>query len=257
MFDVKNFGTLSSSVQYEKTVSVSYDTLEYDSNAEVKVLVQIEPPSIMDSTGPIIDNHQNFDLILTWNEDLLHLPNAQKFIFGCCWIEWDSFKENKQKVCSFNTSHKGWAPGHQLRKQIWEGLDGAEDLNGFSIVKHKSPPRTPNKNFLFETAKYHIVVENEQRNNWVTEKLIDCFASKTIPIYWGASNIGEYFNVDGMIIFNTIEELKDILDNLDEKFYDDRTDIIEENYSKSKAYWDFHERVKTTVEEFISGGKNV
>ena len=124
-------------------------------------------------------------------------------------------------------------------------------------MKHKSPPRTPNKNFLFETAKYHIVVENEQRNNWVTEKLIDCFASKTIPIYWGASNIGEYFNVDGMIIFNTIEELKDILDNLDEKFYDDRTDIIEENYSKSKAYWDFHERVKTTVEEFISGGKNV
>ena len=100
MFDVKNFGTLSSSVQYEKTVSVSYDTLEYDSNAEVKVLVQIEPPSIMDSTGPIIDNHQNFDLILTWNEDLLHLPNAQKFIFGCCWIEWDSFKENKQKVPS-------------------------------------------------------------------------------------------------------------------------------------------------------------
>ncbi len=257
MFDVKNFGTLSSDVQYEKRVSVSYDTLEHDSSADVKVLVQIEPPSIMDNIGLIIDNHEKFDLILTWNEDLFHLPNVQKFIFGCCWIEWDEFKSNKQKVCSFNTSHKGWAPGHQLRQQIWEGLDGVEDLNGFGIIKHKSPPRTPNKNFLFETSKYHIVVENEQRNNWITEKLIDCFASKTIPIYWGASNIGEYFNTDGIIIFNTIEELKYILDNLDEKFYDDCTNIIEENYLRSKKYWDFHQRVKTIIEEFISGGKNV
>ena len=156
-----------------------------------------------------------------------------------------------QRVCSFNTSDKGWAPGHKLRQQIWAGLEDAEELNGFSIVKHKSPPRTPNKNFLFETAKYHIVVENEQRDNWITEKLIDCLASKTIPIYWGASNIGEYFNTDGMIIFNTLEELKDILDNLDEKFYDDRVKVVEENYEKSKEYWDFHARVKHEIAEFI------
>ena len=100
------------------------------------------------------------------------------------------------------------------------------------------------------------LLENEQRDNWITEKLIDCLASKTIPIYWGASNIGDYFNTDGMIIFNTIEELKDILDNLDEKFYDDRVDVVEENYEKSKEYWDFHARVKHEISEFI-GGQNV
>lgn len=48
------------------------------------------------------------------------------------------------------------------------------------IIKHKSPPRIPTKDFLFEVAKYHIVVENEQRNNWITEKLIDCLATRTI-----------------------------------------------------------------------------
>ena len=56
-----------------------------------------------------------------------------------------------------------------------------------------------------------------------------------------------------MIIFNNIEELKDILDNLDEKFYDDRVDIVEENYEKSKEYWDFHARVKHVIAEFIGG----
>jgi len=252
MYDVKCSGTLQSEGQYKKKVHIAYDALSYDSESDLNVLVLCEPPSILNINDRVKEYHELFDLILTWNEDILTLANSKKFIFGCCWIDWDTYKEiEKLKTISFNTSDKGWAPGHQLRQQIWEGLVGVEDLNGFSIVKHKSPPRTKNKNYLFETAKYHIVVENEQRNNWITEKLIDCFASKTIPIYWGASNIGEYFNTDGMIIFNTIEELKDILDNLDEKFYDDRVEIIEENYEKSKEYWDFHARVRKTIEDYI------
>lgn len=251
MFNVKTTGTLSSGGQYKKEVHISYDCLVYDPGCNVNVLVQIEPPSILDIVDGIRNNAKNFDLILTWREDLLDLPNAQKFLFGTCWLDFDNFELKKQNVVSFITSDKGWAPGHQLRQQIWEGLENVEDLNGMTITKHRSPPRLPNKNFLFESAKYHIVVENEQRNNWITEKLIDCFASKTIPIYWGAPNIGEYFNIDGMVIFDTIEELKDILDNIGEKFYFDHTEIITENYERSKQYWDFHARIRTTIEDFI------
>ena len=252
MYDVVCSGGLSSDGQYKKKVHIAYDSLVWTDECDVNVLVLCEPPSILgDFTDQVRKYYQFWDLILTWRDELLDLPNAQKFIFGCCWIEWDTFNPDKQRVCSFNTSDKGYAPGHELRQQIYAGLEEAEDLNGFSVVKHRSPPRTPNKNYLFETAKYHIVVENEQRDNWITEKLIDCFASKTIPIYWGASNIGEYFNTDGMIIFNNIEELKDILDNLDEKFYDDRVEIIEENYERSKQYWDFHARVRKTIEGYI------
>lgn len=252
MFDVKTSGTLSSEGQYKKKVHIAYDRIFLDKTCDLNILVQIEPPSILDITDLIRANADKYDLILTWNEDLLDLPNAQKFVFGSCWIDQKTFVADKRKYVSFNTSNKGWAPGHILRQQIWEGLEDAEDLNGFGIVKHKSPPRIPTKDFLFETAKYHIVVENEQRNNWITEKLIDCFASKTIPIYWGAPNIGEYFNTDGMIIFNTIEELKEILDNLEEKFYDDRVDIINENFERSKEYWDFHARVRKTIEDYIN-----
>ena len=251
MFDVKTTGTLSSDGQYKKKVHIAYDQVSFDSNCDVNVLVQIEPPSILDIANQIRSNADKFDLILTWREDLLDLPNAQKFLFGTCWIDFDSFELKKRDVVSFITSDKGWAPGHQLRQQIWAGLEDAEDLNGMSIIKHKSPPRVPNKNFLFEEAKYHIVVENEQRNNWITEKLIDCFTSRTIPIYWGAPNIGEYFNTDGMIIFNTIEELKDILDNISQRFYFDHTEIITENYERSKQYWDFHARIRKTIEDFI------
>lgn len=252
VFDVKTFGTLSSTGQYEKSVSISYDTLEHDPTAEVKVLVQIEPPAILKTTQAIIDNAEKFDLILTWNTDLLHLPNAQKFIFGCCWIDWDTFNPEKKKQVSFITSDKGWAAGHQMRLSIWDGLDGVEDLNGFEIIKHMSPPRVPSKNFLFENAKYSITLENEKLENWITEKIIDCFASKTIPIYWGCPNIGEYFNIDGIITFDTLEELKEILDNLEESYYDSRIDIIEENYEKSKEYFNFFHRIDQYISNFIN-----
>jgi len=253
MFDVKTFGTLSSSGQYEKTVSISYDTVEYDLSAELKVLVQIEPPAILNTTQTILDNAEKFDLILTWNKELLELPNSQEFIFGCCWIDWDTFSPEKRKQVSFITSDKGWAPGHQMRLSIWDGLEDAEDLNGFEILKYMSPPRAPSKNFLFENAKYSITLENQKLENWITEKVIDCFASKTIPIYWGCPNIGEYFNIDGILTFDTLEELKEILDNLEESYYDDHIDIIEENFERSKPYWDFHARVKQTIQDFISG----
>lgn len=251
MFDVKCSGTLESEGQYKKKVHIAYDEISWDGESDVNILVQIEPPSIKNITYQIKSNHSLWDAILTWNEDLLRLPNSHHFVFGSCWIDWTEFKPNKQKHCSFITSAKSYAPGHKLRLQVWEGLQDAEDLNGFTIIKHKSPPRIPDKNFLFETAKYHITIENEKLNNWITEKTIDCFASKTVPILWGAPNIGDYFNTDGIITFDTIEELKDILDNLDESFYDDRQDAIQENFERSKQYWDFHARVRTFIENFI------
>lgn len=260
MFDVKTFGTLSSSGQYEKKVSISYDTFEHDPEADIKILVQIEPPlyfrvihGISNIVEEVIKNYKNFDLILTWNEDLLHLPNAQKFVFGCCWIDWENFSPEKKNQVSFITSNKDWAPGHKVRLSIWEGLEDAEDLNGFDILKHMSPPKVKSKNFLFENAKYSITAENEKLNNWITEKVIDCFATKTIPIYWGCPNIGEYFNKDGIISFDTLEELKEILDNLDENYYEKHKQSIEENFEKSKEYWNFHERIDKVVLNLIEG----
>jgi len=256
MFDVTTSGGLESSGQYKKKVHIAYDQVSYRSEADLNVLVQIEPSSVLDIHNLIKINHQLWDVILTWNEDLLRLPNAHHFLFGSCWIDWSTYEPNKQKHCSFITSDKSYAPGHKLRQQVWDGLQDAEDLNGFTVIKHKSPPRIPDKNFLFETAKYHITIENEKTNNWITEKTIDCFASKTVPILWGAPNIGEYFNTDGIITFDTIEELKDILDNLDESFYDDKQGAIQENYERSKQYWDFHARVRTFIEKFIENNND-
>eukprot|EP00620_Florenciella_sp_RCC1587_P021099 CAMPEP_0182561832 /NCGR_PEP_ID=MMETSP1324-20130603/4262_1 /TAXON_ID=236786 /ORGANISM="Florenciella sp., Strain RCC1587" /LENGTH=60 /DNA_ID=CAMNT_0024774579 /DNA_START=220 /DNA_END=399 /DNA_ORIENTATION=+ len=49
---------------------------------------------------------------------------------------------------------------------------------------------------------FHIAIENVKSNGYFTEKLLDCFLTRTVPLYWGCPNIGEYFEVEGMIIID-------------------------------------------------------
>jgi len=67
--------------------------------------------------------------------------------------------------------------------------------------------------------KFSIIIENSKEDDYFSEKLIDCFSCMTIPVYWGAPNIGDYFDIDGMIIFNSIKNLQDIVGKLSEDLY--------------------------------------
>ena len=80
------------------------------------------------------------------------------------------------------------------------------------------------------------MVENSKTDNYFTEKLIDCLAVGTIPIYWGCPNLDSYFNLDGIITFNTLDELNNILPTLDDELYNSKIDTIKQNLEKSKEY---------------------
>lgn len=44
--------------------------------------------------------------------------------------------------------------------------------------------------------KYSIALENCKKDNYITEKFTDCILCGTIPIYYGADNVGDYFPKD-------------------------------------------------------------
>jgi hypothetical protein len=86
-----------------------------------------------------------------------------------------------------------------------------------------------------KSPKFAIVMEDEQRDDFISgNKLIKCLLTKTVPIYCGAPNINEYFNIDGIILFNGTEQLQNIINNicnvLDDKYYENLWWVIEENY---------------------------
>ena len=59
----------------------------------------------------------------------------------------------------------------------------------------------------------------------------------TIPIYWGCPNISDFFNKEGIITFDSIDELKTILENIDfDAHYNSSINAIDENIELAKKY---------------------
>jgi hypothetical protein len=230
-------------------VSISTDVINLEDRSAYKVYWQIEPEDIVPLEKAIISNHRFYDLILTWNENLLaSCPNAEKFIFGTCrWAvdpKDDVDVSQKKFAVSYLTSSKTMCAGHYLRHEVFKALPD-------SVVKHMSPPEIDKQSMLYP-FQFSIVMENSQQYNWITEKLIDCLVSRTIPIYWGAPNVGEYFNTKGIIPFNTVTELLGILATLTPDAYLGRLDAIEENLHKAMQYTNHHRRIDEIIKERLS-----
>ena len=97
---------------------------------------------------------------------------------------------------------------------------------------NKKISHSKDKTELFIDSMFHIAIENNQATDYFTEKLIDCFVSMTIPIYYGCPNIGDYFDIRGMIIVNDMNDINNLNNIISEKFYKDRITFIEDNYCR-------------------------
>ncbi len=86
---------------------------------------------------------------------------------------------------------------------------------------------------------FSITIENSKEDYMFTEKLIDCFLTGTIPIYYGCPSIGNFFNSNGIIMIDSLEDLSTILPTLNEELYNNMRPYIEENYKTAQQYKTF------------------
>jgi len=198
---------------------------------QINIAWTIETPDIYPTCYEYLrENWRNFDLILTYDRELLHdLPNTAFITYGDCWIQecdWNIYK--KQKLCSIFCSEKKMTQQHLLRHECLK-IDGIDKFGYMNHIDYKLSG--------LEEYKFSIVVENSKRNDWFTEKLLDCFATGTVPIYCGFSRVNRYFDLSGMIRFNTFEELKDIINDI-------------KNFRQGALYEDFLYGIKNNFDLF-------
>jgi hypothetical protein len=191
-----------------------------------------------------------FDAIFTWGETIInHHPNNTMFFpFGAGNRHIISkYDANKVFEVSFLCGEKNLIEGHHLRYRILAKQNEVTISNNFM---HTAPREVDfdGKEVCWRSM-YHIAVENSRNNGYFTEKIIDAFLSKTIPIYWGCPNIHEYFNTDGILIFNDETDLIDIVNNLTPDYYESKKEVIEENYLKACQYADFVGRINKLIKE--------
>jgi hypothetical protein len=106
----------------------------------------------------------------------------------------------------------------------------------------------PNKEIGLVDYRFSFCVENDTYDTYFTEKILDCFATGTVPIYMGTPKVAEYFNPDGIIFFDGNFDVS----TLTEELYNSKIEAIKDNYDRVQKYsvlddWIFENHLKDYV----------
>lgn len=110
-------------------------------------------------------------------------------------LDYDKLKTmptpTKTKLISVISSNKAFTQGHIDRLRFVEKLK-AHFGNEIDVFGRGSNP-FDDKWDVIAPYKYHIVIENSSQRYYWTEKLADCMLAESFPLYYGCTNINEYF----------------------------------------------------------------
>ena len=257
--------------QFITLPTVDY-TIPFDNPDAFKVYMNATEPITSPNREPIetvIKNANQYDLILTTDVEILeNCPNAMMFPYGSTWLNkgkidhpdgfgeydesLDELHENKRFEISFLCSkHERRLDGYDKRKEIWaKGSLFKNPTLFYSSTRHPiSPYMLPedDKKYLFE-SQFHIAIESSSVPNYFTEKLIDALITKTVPIYWGCPNIGDFFDLRGMIIVDSETDIVDVCNNITPEMYEEMKPFIDDNYRRAREFArPFSDRVKEAI----------
>lgn len=211
--------------------------------------VLIESRQIVPDNYKIFDKNPGlaaeFNHIFTYDVEILNRqPNARFFpVCSRVWygmqgneFQWDDkCYQKKNKNVSILSSDKEMCKMHKLRIAISRYCKqnsvadtfGTFDGGAYCLVDD-----------TLKAYRFSIIIENDISDYFFTEKITNCFASQTIPIYLGAGKIGEFFNEDGIIKISEkdLMDIESIIQKCTPEYYEERIEAILDNYRRVHAY---------------------
>ncbi len=175
-----------------------------------------------------------FKRVYTWDDDLVDNKKFFKFYYPVLTpmlTDLPSFEQ--RKLLTQISSRKKSKHEKELYTARLSVIKFFQDLpeGDFEFYGHgwgKEPYRhylgtTDNKLETLKNYRFSICYENMRDvKGYITEKIFDCFAAGTIPIYWGASNITDFIPKECFIDrrnFNTFEEVYHHIQTMDQDTY--------------------------------------
>lgn len=202
---------------------------------EHSLLVTTEPPTIT-RYGRAFS--EQFEHVLT-SQDKKSLPHSNRHYShtGNLWFNGHSFDEiqkinfkNKTKYISTVCSSK--QQKHTLHKARFEFTQSLKKQlpnleifgHGVHAIQHKYEALDP--------YRFHLAIENHIAPHHWTEKLSDPFLSGALPIYYGCTNISDYFPPDSYLAID-IKHPDEALQKIQElisapREYNKRLDALKE-----------------------------
>lgn len=231
---------------------------EIESNS---IAVLIEPRSIQPYVYKWMEkNYEKFRYVFTHDGWLLNHYNNTKLILwgggGGGIVECEHVP--KTKNVSFVSSDKTMCVMHQERINLARRLESypyVDVMGTYNGGKRVGPEK------IYQDYKFSIAYENNIDFNWFSEKICNCFINKVVPIYIGASDIGKYFNTDGII---RCDNNRDVItyvewlyrEGFDNFYYGDDVQLaIKDNYYRVKQFANFETWFFDTYDELLEGMK--
>lgn len=197
-----------------------------------------------------------FHKVLTVRDDITH-NNITKIHEYNHWHLDKNIKEllalnniEKEKKISVVCSDLTNLPGHKLRYALVNKLIGhfKDRLDvygrGFNPIANKWDALAP--------YKYSIAIENNAVNGYFTEKITECYLAHTMPIYYGAPDIDNYFSSHSYVTIDinnykkTIETIERVLE-VDP--YKDKLEIIKEEKNKYLSKYHLFSALSNFIKE--------
>jgi hypothetical protein len=174
-----------------------------------------------------------FRRVLTFDQALLEtLPHAYFCPLGGCWIAPQDWKIHpKTRNLSIIASAKRYMPGQKLRHKV-VGRHAA----AFDAILGRGYREIAEKIEGLREYRYSVAIENARCNYYFTEKLIDCFMTGTVPIYWGCPSIALFFDPEGIITFESARGLDAILERIGPEDYARRLPAVRRNLDLARRY---------------------
>lgn len=209
---------------------------------EQRVLALTEPSIWTNLSSGNVRRLSNFypKLILGWHEKLKDLKQFWFWNATSKWVE--SPPAEKQFGISGFISNKVHKDGRgyflrynavldQHKIRIPSKIYNFTGLWRGERIEYPVPGKDKGMSYMF-----HLAIENVAEPGYFTEKLVDCFASKVVPVYYGAPDIRKYFDSTG-IIFLEDRHITEQINAITPDDFAMRSEAIERNYERSKKYW--------------------
>jgi len=218
-----------------------------------RALMIIEPSNVNPSLYFLPFYRNRFSTIFTWDEKLLKTHPSYHPVNVPVGAEPATYRENPFSAISFNekknlvaVSRNCWSymPQSTYRKRVrayrhfaaalGDGFDlFGQGWNRDDLPCYRGPIADGWDDKVSAICRYKFAIcfeNNASQPGYISEKILDCFCARCVPIYYGSKGVEKRITRDCFIDyrdFRSLDELKDFILNMSEAEHRRYLDAIE------------------------------
>ena len=176
--------------------------------------------------------------------------NVHSLSLAELWVETDNLRLPdflQRRGISLIASMKNDLEGHKLRHKLIS-FDKSH-TNQLLTPLGRAYEQFEDMVTALAPFRYSVVIENCIEPHYFTEKISNCLACKTIPIYWGHESVKQYFDTSNWLFFSDLEDGYEKIKFASSGKHIVSHDKIHQNHVQAKSYKNLYKKISEKITE--------